>query len=213
MQNERVIVLGMDGEFSMSTPDAEWHLIFDGSSGAGRWLLSCLKRTANTLHLVSMHGSLDTGLNELALHAGWQGKRFSIVLTSGERFIRPGKVPAGEILAAHGYSLVSSITAFAILNAKTAEDAADAVLDVRAALHETGVNVGSADPIGEPDTGYCCDLTLPIEGYVLRTAANAIVAEWIGHTGLELSEVVEAEWIESDGPNWAAVIRAFDEAA
>lgn len=214
MHIDRIIGLSSDGDFVVSTPAGTWNLMFDSATAAGRWLLSYEDAAAKTVHLVSIHRYLDSGLEAMAINAGWVGKRFVVRLSDGKKFTRPGKVPAGEILAAHGYVLVGKITAYVLVAADEASSVEAATTIIREAVDGLETTIGSVNAIDDGSSdGWCCDISLPVEGYFEHDEILDVVHGWLDRTGLEVSDFCEEARYEDVSPNTAAVISVFDEAA
>ena len=213
MSNERVITLGDDGVFAAPIRDAACYLMFDSTVSTGRWLLSYDHGEAEYPSLVSIHANLDTGLKAMAELAGWGGRRFTVILSDEEKFIRPGKVPASEVMAALGYILVPSIRAFAIYDPGFEAERGEVEAIIRERLAGKSVTIGSVDYVGVPDTAWCCDLTLPFEGYIFRADIEHFVSSSLADVNLELSDVCEGRPFFDVAPNRADVTQIYDEAA
>lgn len=213
MSNERVITLGDDGVFVAPSRDAACYLMFDSSVPTGRWLLSYDHEGAEHPALISIHASLDTGLRAMAEQAGWGNKRFAVVLSDEDKFIRPGKVPASEVMAALGYVLVPSIVAFAIYDPGLEAERSEVEQAIRERLAGISVMVGAVDYVGVPDTAWCCDLTIPFEGYIYKADIEHFVAASLIDVDLEISDVCEGRPFLDVAPNRAAVTQIYDEAA
>lgn len=203
------VELDEDGIFSCSGPAGDFVLFFSGDKGEERWLLTrAADDEGGVPPLLAWQLDLDEGLRLLVATAG-SVDPFKVVLPSGESFGRPGKVPALEVMAALGYSVVRGVNAFVVLS-DSAEVGADVLRrELLWRLRDRAVEVGALEMVeGDGESSvWCCDLKIEFEGPIRENSARGLVSRMLADSGLEVMEQVELDLLYKVPPNTAAVVR------
>jgi hypothetical protein len=212
MLKHRVITLDTEGAFVAPVADAMCHLIFDGDADHVRWILIDVPTNGRPESFLSIHHDLDEGLRALATVAGWGGQRFRVEVGGDKGFIRPGRVPASEILAGMGYILVRSVVCYAMIEPSGVIDAEEARSEFVRRLAGRGLTVGAVDPVGPPDMTWCADVTIPYEGFIYHGDVPGLIDHFTEGSGLEISEHDECNIVDFATPH-VPVVTPFPVAA
>lgn len=202
MSEATIVQLNEDGSFTAQARGAACHLVYDSETGYGRWILiyASSGEAAGDVPL-SIHADLDDALNALVIQTGHEDTKFSISLPNGSVFSRPGRMPAEQVLAVHGYILVETLVAYVIYEAAVEMDKEDATRSVREVLTGCPVKLGSVDRMDDVEPTWCCDVTIPFEGYIHEDMLQAHVESLLSGSGLEITSVVECIDVGAEVPD------------
>jgi len=203
--------LGEDGTFRGNGPGAGLALAYDAVDDG--WSLG-RAAGSGTGALVARAASLDHGLAMLARASGCMST-FRVGLPCGESFLRPGKVPAPEVLAALGYLAVGAVTAYAVLARPSSVGVAEVRRELLSGL-PGGVGLGEVEETDSEGgtTWWCCDLSVPFEGMLRLSEADAVVASALARCPFEPVGRSEVEAAALPTANSAKVLRfTLDHAA
>lgn len=203
------VELDEDGIFSCEGPSGRHVLFFSGDKGEERWLLTPAVTDGNVVPpLLAWQSDLDDGLRLLVATSG-SVDPFRVLLPSGDSFARPGKVPALEVMAALGYSVVRGLSAFVVVTEAADYDSRKLRRELVANLSGRPLEVGEVDWVeGDGDSSvWCCDLRLSFEGPLQESGAKALVKRTLAGSGLEILDPVELDVPYKVPQNVAAVLR------
>lgn len=209
MKTGLTVELDEDGVFSCEGPSGSHVLFFSGDKGEERWLLTPAAVEGNAVPpLLAWQGDLDDGLRLLVATSG-SVEPFRVALPTGDSFARPGRVPALEVMAALGYSVVRGVNAFVVVTEAAGYDAPRLRRELVASLDGRPLQVGELDLVeGDGESSvWCCDLKLSFEGPLMESGARALVSRTLAGSGLEVIDQVELDVPYKVPQNVAAVLR------
>jgi hypothetical protein len=179
------VVLHETGFLSAGGRFGRHDLILD-DAGAEWLLLAPPHRPGAPQKVMARHPDLDFALRLLVSACGME-ESFRIDLPCGERILRPGRVPVGEVLAALDYAPVATLTAYARCLARRGAPAEEVSGALGARIADRPARVAEVEPMGDGDEdAWCCAVTLLHPGVFRRAEADAMVRGLLEGCGLEL---------------------------
>lgn len=198
MKFETAIEMNEDGSFAIEVEGAQYSLIYDPYVQGGRWLVM-LSVDGMEDEVLSSHQTLDSGLRALAIFLGTPNK-FQVELPDGGSFSRPGKMKAEEVMAAHGYLLISNLRAYVIYSTPGVLTDTEAKIAVREIFYGITADVGDVDRIDTYENSWCCDITVPFEGYISKERMHDYMVRMFASFPVEVSSVIEYHGTMPDIP-------------
>lgn len=192
MDTGAAVTLTPHGAFRAHGPGGTHELAYDGTADAWN-LVGPPPPGRRPGVLVARVGGLDHGLALLVAAAGRIGP-FRVALPCGGSFARPGHVPASEVLAALGYRATRAVAACTLLSMPDGACEGEARREALRLL-TGGIDLGEVEPV-ESESGvtwWCCPVYVPFDGMLRLSAADAVVAEALAGTGLEVAGPAEPE--------------------
>jgi hypothetical protein len=179
------VVLHETGFMTAEGPLGRHDVMLD-DDGEGWLLLAPARKPGAPQTILDRHADLDAALRALWAASGRTGP-FRVELPCGNRLLRPGKVPVGEVLAAFGYAPVATLTAYARLVPPAGTSAAGAAALLAERLRGRPARPAEAEPIEADDEGaWCCALTLLHPGLFRSVQADGIVRDLLDGADVEL---------------------------
>lgn len=202
------VVLHETGFMTAEGPLGRYDLVLD--DGGADWLSLAPARTPGAPQAVlGRHVDLDDAMRALWAACGRTGP-FRVDLPCGNRLLRPGNVPVGEVLAAFGYAPVATLTAYARLVPPAGTSAADTARLLGDRLLGRPARPAEVEPMDGDDEGaWCCALTLLHPGLFRAAQADGIVRDLLEGADLELIGRGELDLGPGSAPPNAAKVLRF----
>lgn len=201
------VVLHETGFLSAHGPAGRHDLLLD-EAGDGWMRLAPAVRAGEPQPVQDVRADLDEALRGLVAAAGGDGP-FRVDLPCGNRILRPGRVPVAEILAAHGYAPVATLTAYVRHVGRAGGDAEEAAASLAARVADRPAAVAEVEPMEEEGVpSWCCALTLALPGLYRHERADDLARGALEGCGLEIIGRGELDVGPGQArPNAATVIR------
>jgi len=199
------ITLDGDGTFTVEGPRGVFRLAYRNDDGACHWRATSPRRLSSDAQLLGVAPNLDAALILLAGAAGVSAK-IVIALPCGATFSRPGRVPAEDVLAAYGYTVVSGIVGYAQVkpHQKWSERRLRELIVRRAeAAALKLINLDRVETEGKPV--WQIRFVYPFAGPVRGDVAAAIVREAINDCGYTPIDRFEYDIPRRTAPNVAQI--------
>lgn len=203
------VKLDDEGIFSCEGPEGSFVLFFSGDKGEERWLLTKASEDPTVVpSLLAWQQDLDEGLRLLVATAG-SVDPFRVELPCGDGFARPGRVPAAEVMAALGYSVVRGVNAFVVVSDSATVPPERIRRELLWRLKGRQVEIGDLEMVeGDGESSvWCCDLKVQFEGPIRENGARWLVTKALAGSGLEVMDQVELDVPYKVPANVAAVFR------
>ena len=205
--NERTVTMSRLGIFTARRDALAAHVYCDAAHPDGRWIVTLGGGDGVVPSPLSWHEDLDAALEVLAATVGFDGK-FSVQLPCSTGFLRPGRVPAVQVLAALGYFPARGITSYVVMESDSDADAEHVRETLVGKLANRSVCVGdmSLVEIENGSSVWCCDVNLPFEGPLSDVIAREYVSREFDGSGLDVADCVEIVPFTLVDPHHGSVI-------